>query len=90
MHTADRLVRDRHDAWEELEYLLDRSAGRRIRRLASRDIERLGTLYRRVISDLAVARRDFPTDPVTDYLESLASRAHPGVFRGPQSSIDGK
>ena len=82
MNTADGLVRARFEAWQELEDLLERSRGRRIRTRSRRDVERLGHLYRRTVSDLARARRDFPGDRVTEYLEGLATRAHPTVFRG--------
>lgn len=82
MRTADGLVRDRFRAWQELESLIDRARGRGIRNLSRRDVERLGRLYRRAVSDLAAARRDFESDRVTSYLEGLATRAHPMVFRG--------
>jgi len=76
MRTADALARSRVEEWEELEYLLSRP------RLARAGVQRLGILYRRVVSDLARARRDFPADRVADYLQSLAARAHPLVYRG--------
>lgn len=82
MNTADRLVAARFEAWRELEDLLERARGRGIRRLSRREVERLGHLYRRTVSDLARARRDFEGDRVTEYLEGLATRAHPSVFRG--------
>src|SRR5205085_10627735 len=41
-----------------------------------------GDLYRQSTSDLAVARRDYPYDPVTSYLNGLVARAHPFVYRG--------
>jgi len=76
MRTPDALARARFEEWEELEDLVDRQ------RLRRHEVERLGSLYRRVVSDLAAARRDFPADRVTRHLESLAARAHPRVFRG--------
>jgi uncharacterized membrane protein SpoIIM required for sporulation len=65
--------------------LLDR-AGSDPRRLEAFEIERLSQLYRQVVSDLALARRDFPRDQVVEYLNGLASRAYPLVYRAPVGS----
>jgi uncharacterized membrane protein SpoIIM required for sporulation len=75
----DRFVADRRGRWERLEALLARR--RRGARLAADDLEELGRLYRRSTSDLAIARRDFPGDPLTHYLEQLVARAHPAIYR---------
>jgi uncharacterized membrane protein SpoIIM required for sporulation len=78
----DRFVGERREHWQRLEELLARRRG-----LAGRtpdEIEELGRLYRRSTSDLAVARRDFPQDPLTRYLEQLVGRAHPAVYRRPR------
>src|SRR6185369_12414551 len=56
------------------------------RRLEASEIEQIGRLYRQVTSDLAVARRDFPRDQVIDYLNGLAARAYPLVYRAPSGS----
>ena len=37
-------------------------------------------------SDLALARRDFPREQVTRYLNELAARAHPLLYRSPAGS----
>jgi uncharacterized membrane protein SpoIIM required for sporulation len=50
--------------------------------VAVTDLERFGVLYRHAASDLAIARRDFPDHPVTDYLNTLCARAHPLLHRG--------
>lgn len=42
--------------------------------------------YRSVVSDLAVARRDFPEDGVTGSLNALAARAHLRLYRAPAAS----
>lgn len=74
--TATEFIEKKQKSWDELEALLDRSRG------ASADqLNRLGYLYRRVTSDLAVARRDFPRDPCVSYLNALASRAHTTVYQ---------
>lgn len=73
-------IRERRDRWQELESLLQRSRGRRQRRLSAADLEALGRHYRQVTSDLAIARRDFPNDRVRQYLEQLVGRAHPAIY----------
>jgi len=75
----ERFVLDRRPRWERLEALLARR--RRGGRLSADDVEELGRLYRRSTSDLAIARRDFPDDPLTRYLEQLVGRAHPAIYR---------
>ena len=74
--TAIEFIAKKQQTWDELEALLNHSRG------ASADqLNRLGYLYRRVTSDLAVARRDFPQDPCVPYLNALASRAHAAVYQ---------
>ncbi|MGH2458978.1 MAG: stage II sporulation protein M [Chloroflexota bacterium] len=75
-----RFVDERRERWERLEWLASQArAGHR--RLSSADLEELGRLYRQVTSDLAIARRDYPRDRVTDYLSQLVGRVHPVVYR---------
>lgn len=77
----DQFVHTRRQRWQQLEGLLARGRGRQGARLSAAELEDLGRLYRQATSDLAIARRDFPRDRVTRYLESLVSRAHPIVYR---------
>jgi uncharacterized membrane protein SpoIIM required for sporulation len=72
--------------WAELERLLARSDGNGLRGFDAEQIEALGRAYRQVISDLAIARRDFPDDQVTVWLNDLASRAHLRLYRAPPPS----
>ena len=83
--SIDEFIRQRRPGWDDLRALIDR-AGRDPRRLHAAEIERLGQLYRRVVSDLALARRDFPRDQVVAYLNDLATRAYPLVYRAPAGS----
>src|ERR687884_2255356 len=76
----------RQARWAELEQLLARSGGNGLRGFDAAQIEALGRAYRQVISDLAIARRDFPDDPVTLWLNDLASRAHMRLYRAPPPS----
>ncbi len=74
--TSTEFIEKRQSAWNELEALLNQSQNANAEQL-----NRLGYLYRRVTSDLAVARRDFPQDRCVPYLNELASRAHSTVYQ---------
>ena len=75
--TAGRQAR-----WAELEARTATLAGSRLRSLRAEDVERFEILYRRAASDLAIARRDFPDQAITEYLNSLCGRAHVLLNRG--------
>ena len=79
--TAIDFIAKKQKTWDELEALLNHS-----RRASANQLNRLGYLYRRVTSDLAVARRDFPQDRCVPYLNALASRAHARSTRLPPLS----
>lgn len=66
--------------------MLVQRAGSDPRRLHATEIEQLSQLYRQVVSDLAVVRRDFPQDQLVAYLNGLAVRAYPLVYRAPVGS----
>lgn len=74
--TATEFIAKKQKSWDELEALLNRP-----RDASAVQLNRLGYLYRRVTSDLAVARRDFPQDQCVSYLNALASRAHSAVYQ---------
>ena len=74
--TATEFIAKKQKNWDELEALLNRP-----RDASSAQLNRLGYLYRRITSDLAVARRDFPQDQCVPYLNALASRAHSAVYQ---------
>lgn len=77
----EQFVARRRDRWQELDSLVRTGRGNGLRRLQGADIMRLGELYRVVTADLAIARRDFPHDRVTHYLNGLVGRAHPLVYQ---------
>lgn len=74
--TATEFIAKKQKSWDELEALLNQSEGANASQL-----NKLGYLYRRVTSDLAVARRDFPQDRCVSYLNALASRAHAKIYQ---------
>lgn len=79
MNSSD-FVTVRQTQWRQLETLLV-SAGRHVGRLSEQELSDLGRLYRLVTSDLALAQRDFPDQPVTLYLNQLVARAHALIYR---------
>ena len=74
--TSTEFIAQKQQTWHELEALLNRPQAANANQL-----NRLGYLYRRVTSDLAVARRDFPQDRCVPYLNALASRAHATIYQ---------
>src|SRR5262249_17805831 len=68
--------------WTELGELADR-AGRKAKQLGSRDLRRMGGLYRACAADLALARQAFPGDPVVTQLDALIIRVRPLVYATP-------
>jgi uncharacterized membrane protein SpoIIM required for sporulation len=80
----DDFVAARRPRWSELEVRTAALARNRLRGLHAADLERFATLYRRTASDLAIARRDFPDQAITEYLNALCGRAHVALNRGTQ------
>lgn len=74
---ADQLIIRRRNEWARLEALLSSRAGAD----SAASIEELGWRYREATADLAIARRDWPTDPVTRYLNDLVERCHRRLYR---------
>ncbi len=76
----DQFLQLREADWRELDDLLNR-ATKQPKSLTPTDATRLGDLYRAATSDLALARRDFPQDRVTSYLNQLVGRSHSLLYR---------
>jgi uncharacterized membrane protein SpoIIM required for sporulation len=86
MPSLSHFIATRQPHWTALEQLLAQSEGNGLRQFDAEHIEALGREYRRVMSDLAIARRDFPDDQLTETLNSLAARAHLRLYRAPAGS----
>jgi hypothetical protein len=52
-----------------------------MRGLSEVQVREMARLYRATTSDLALAKRDFPRNEVTVYLNQLVARAHAVVYR---------
>ncbi|MBI1279405.1 MAG: stage II sporulation protein M [Anaerolineaceae bacterium] len=86
MSTVNDFIKLRETDWKRLEALVNSRRGRKP--LTTSQVHELGTLYRAVVSDLALARRDFPDQRVTIFLNQLLTRAHAYIYQ--QESSDFK
>lgn len=80
---AEDFIAAKRPNWERLSALLDRSQLGGLSTLSADELNSLGQLYRSATSDLAVARRDYPTHRVAEYLNGLVARAHGAVYQRP-------
>src|SRR5512134_706031 len=77
---VDEFYQSRKGDWETLSKLLDQSQ-KDMRFLSEAQVHEMARLYRATTSDLALAKRDFPRNEVTVYLNQLVARAHAVVYR---------
>jgi uncharacterized membrane protein SpoIIM required for sporulation len=75
----ERFVSDRRAGWARLEALLREASGRP-ERLGPDGVRELGARYRAAAADLALARRRFPSNPVTARLERLVGSGRQAVY----------
>ncbi|HVA22496.1 MAG TPA: stage II sporulation protein M [Candidatus Micrarchaeia archaeon] len=87
MNPIDVFVAERGPDWQDLRGLLGRLRGGRIRRAAAADVDGLAALIRTVSTDLAVAARDYPGDPLVAELTQLLVRAQPLLYRPPPTHL---
>ena len=80
--SLDTFIATRQPEWSELEAAINQARRGRLRSTSATQLERFGMLLRHASSDLAIARRDYPDAQVTEYLNSLCSRANPLLYRG--------
>src|SRR5216684_6468718 len=86
MPSLNHFTASRQPRWAELEGLVARSEGNGLRSFDADQIEAFARAYRQVVSDLALAQRDFPEDQLTWWLNGLATRAHLRLYRAPAPS----
>ena len=80
--SLDAFIAERQGRWSALEAAIKTAKRGRLRTQSASDIENFGLLLRQTSSDLAIARRDHPDAPITEYLNTLCARAHPLLYRG--------
>jgi len=85
----EQFVAERQPGWNELVELSRRVRGRRIRRAASGEVDRMAALLRQISGDLATARRDYPGSSVVDYLQATLTAAQSLLYRGAAPSLAG-
>src|SRR5436309_5360149 len=77
----DRFIKERKNAWQRLEQLLQLLNRMTLRRLHKEEVRELGRIYRRTASDLAIARAESRDPRLINYLNSLVVRAHGRIYR---------
>ncbi|MEP7288137.1 MAG: stage II sporulation protein M [Chloroflexota bacterium] len=78
-------IKFREKDWQRLQLLIDKRRGRSP--LTADEVRELGTLYRAVTSDLALARRDYPGQRVTQFLNQLLTRTHSYIYQQDVSDL---
>jgi uncharacterized membrane protein SpoIIM required for sporulation len=85
--TPEQFVRQRQESWTRLEELVDRAQNQKIGALTDSDLLEMGTLYRRVSSDLARAQTRYSSThagrELMRSLNALVLRAHAQVYSAP-------
>ncbi len=84
---ANRFIDDRKNNWQRLEELLAQLEFSSMKRLPKEEVRELGQLYRRVASDLAIARAETRDPKIINYLNSLAIRAHGKIYRAENNGV---
>jgi uncharacterized membrane protein SpoIIM required for sporulation len=72
-------IKKREKDWARLQELMRYRQGRRA--LSAKEVKELGVLYRTVTSDLAIARRDYPKQRVTQFLNQLLTQVHGYIYQ---------
>jgi uncharacterized membrane protein SpoIIM required for sporulation len=78
---AEDFIARKRPSWEHLTALLDRTRLSGLAALSAEELLELGQLYRTATSDLAVARRDYASHRVAEYLNGLIARAHGIIYQ---------
>ena len=76
---VNEFIKEREADWKRLQTLVEGRKGRGA--LTTAEVHELGTLYRAVTSDLGLARRDYPQQRVTQYLNQLLTRTHSYIYQ---------
>lgn len=79
MMSVNDFIKLREKDWARLQVLIDKHKGREA--LTAVEVQELGTLYRAVTSDLALARRDYAGQKVSIFLNQLLTRAHSYIYQ---------
>ncbi len=81
---------DRRDGdWRRLSELTTKASGKRLESLTGEELREFVTLYRRVSTDLAIARTKSRNTLLTDYLNNLALKAYGALYKAPRKPFWG-
>jgi uncharacterized membrane protein SpoIIM required for sporulation len=79
---ADNSIEKRKANWKRLEELIGQARSvRGLRKLSRDEVRELGRSYRRVATDLAIARVESRDQRLVNYLNNLIIRAHGMIYR---------
>lgn len=76
----DSFIAARKPRWDRLESLVWSMQNGRLKGMTPSEIEEFGLLYRETASDLAIARRDYPSSSLVTYLNALMAQAQPYIY----------
>lgn len=79
---VEQFIAAKKPGWERLTALLSRSQLSGLTALSAAELSEFGQLYRSATSDLAVARRDYPSHRIVGYLNGLVGQAHGVIYQG--------
>jgi uncharacterized membrane protein SpoIIM required for sporulation len=84
----NRFIDDRKNNWQRLEELLAELEFHSLKSLPKEEVREFGQLYRRVASDLAIARAETRDPKIINYLNNLAIRAHGKIYRAENNGVN--
>lgn len=73
-------IAKKRQQWQDLGFISERAKLSGLRSLATGDLARLGSLYRRTCADLAYARAQRATPGLVDYLNELVGNVHGVIY----------
>ncbi len=86
--TMNRFINERKDNWQRLKDLLSISEVSSLRGLSRLEVREFGELYRRAVSNLAIARAETRDPKFINYLNSLVIRAHGKIYRAEENGVN--
>jgi uncharacterized membrane protein SpoIIM required for sporulation len=82
VNARQAFITRRQARWDELDALCAKASGK-VTRLSEDELQTLGLRYRELSADLAIARRDYPNDPLLRQLESRMTPARSLIYDQP-------
>ncbi len=82
-------VKTKQDSWNQLSEMLEQLRKHGAGSLSMAQLESLGVLYRKVISDLAFARSQGASERLILFLNDLAGRAHGALYASENTKFNG-